>query len=159
MELYLEQAYSRWSGGCSVVSVVVYVTSCTIDFERRCLGWELDPFGTFLVQYARFHIDDTRLPTGSFVNRQNRWIPIKISIFIWRVMIDRIATQRNLNRCDTEVESLLCQWCSQDVSHLFFKFSLVRQLWSQGVGWNYSLQVFIASCLCWSGLIFIMQLS
>lgn len=143
----MEQAYSQWSGGCLVVSVVVYVTSCTIDFERRCLGWELDPFRTFSIQYARFHIDDTRLPTGSFVNHQNRWIPIKISIFIWRVLIDHIPTQKNLNRFDMEVESLLCPGCSEDVSHLFFECSLARQLWSQGVWWNYNLQVFIASCL------------
>lgn len=97
------------------------------------MGLELDPSGMFLVQYVKFHIDDMRFPTDSFVTHWNRWILIKINVFIWRVMMDR-----NLIKHDIEVESLLCLVCSdgvEDVSYLFSKFSLDHQLWLWIMSW------------------------
>ena len=86
---------------------------------------------------------------GNFVTRWNMWIPVKINVFIWRVMMDRIPTRKNLDKCNVEIESLLCPMCSgdvRDVSHLFFKFSLAHQLWSR-IAWYCSSRFFIVSCL------------
>jgi len=61
-------------------------------------------------------------------------IPLKVNIFIWHVLLNRIATKDNLFmtnifvasnvHCSTDCESL------EDIDHLFFKCDFYARLWN-----------------------------
>nr|KAJ0194892.1 hypothetical protein LSAT_V11C700371630 [Lactuca sativa] len=52
--------------------------------------WNLDNLRYFSVKSTRNWIDDSRLPSGSLPTRWNRSVPIKINVFIWRLLMDRL---------------------------------------------------------------------
>ncbi|CAH1421339.1 unnamed protein product [Lactuca virosa] len=61
----------------------------------KCI-WDLDPSGIFSVSSTRNWVDVMRLPLGSFPTRWNRFVPIKINIFLWRVILDRMSVRVKL---------------------------------------------------------------
>lgn len=70
----------------------------------------------------------------------NRYLPIKINIFIWRVIINRLPTTCNLDGRGVYLKSLLCM-CSEeeqeDGNHIFFECSIAPRLWLNLAKWVY----------------------
>ncbi|GJY79149.1 RNA-directed DNA polymerase, eukaryota [Tanacetum coccineum] len=63
------------------------------------------------VKTTREHIDQRYLPNDGMETRWNPFLPKKISIFIWRVLRDRLPTRWNLSRKGIDVDSLSCPVC------------------------------------------------
>ena len=53
-------------------------------------GWNLGTSDEFTVRSIRRFIDEYRLPVGGCPTRWNRCLPIKINVFMWRVMLERL---------------------------------------------------------------------
>nr|GEZ41858.1 RNA-directed DNA polymerase, eukaryota [Tanacetum cinerariifolium] len=99
--------------------------------------WNLESSGEFSVKSTRNFLDNALLPK---LNTPTRWIhvvPIKISIFAWRVSMDKLPSRLNLSLRGIDIPSILCPICCSAVesfSHLF-SFHLACQLMSKFVRW------------------------
>ncbi|GJS09365.1 zinc knuckle CX2CX4HX4C containing protein [Tanacetum coccineum] len=65
-------------------------------------------------------------------------VPIKVNIMAWRVLLDNLPTRFNLSSRGLEIPSLSCPLCNVSVestSHIFFSYSLARQLWNKVFRW------------------------
>jgi zinc-binding in reverse transcriptase len=60
----------------------------------------------------------------------NLFIPLKVKVFMWLVMHNRILTRDNLRRGGW-VGDLQCTMCTEQesISHLFFNCHIVKQVW------------------------------
>lgn len=87
--------------------------------------WELDSTRVFFsVQSVRCHINDFRLSVGNFITRWNRFITIKVDVFMWWVLLDQIPMKSNVDLRGIDLDTVLCPMCgleTEDNSHLFFK--------------------------------------
>lgn len=100
--------------------------------------WDLDATGVFSVASARLFIDAKMLMTDTVSTRWNRFIPIKVNVFIWRLALNKIPSRVNLDKRGLDIGSLLCPICSFDVetvNHLFFSCSMAFDLWGLVARW------------------------
>ncbi|GJQ94463.1 RNA-directed DNA polymerase, eukaryota, reverse transcriptase zinc-binding domain protein [Tanacetum coccineum] len=70
--------------------------------------------------------------------RWNRLIPIKVNVFIWRLILNKLPTRVNLDRKDIDVGSILCPICMEDVetaNHIFCSCNMAKDLWSMFAKW------------------------
>ena len=85
--------------------------------------WDLNGDGVFRVKDVRNLLDETFLPKAEMPTRYIKCIPIKVNIFVWQVLLDRLPTRSNLARRNVVTTSLSCPICDvapEDTSHLFF---------------------------------------
>lgn len=70
-----------------------------------------------------------------------RWTPQRLNFFVWRVLLDRIATLPNLQRRRIlgEEESVACRLCNtqedESVLHLFFNCNFAKTVWIRVFSW------------------------
>nr|GEY58351.1 RNA-directed DNA polymerase, eukaryota [Tanacetum cinerariifolium] len=84
-----------------------------------------------LVSSIRMKLDELRLPRVSDKTRWVKYVPIKVNVFAWKVMVDALPTRFNLSRIGIGIQSISCPICDYGVEsteHLFFRCSLIRQL-------------------------------
>ena len=87
---------------------------------------------------ARRTIEDSVLPVGNRITRRNRFVPIKVNTFIWRLALDRLPTRCNLDRRGIDLPSLLCPICDghvEEARHLFFSCQLAMEVWGRVERW------------------------
>nr|GEV86333.1 hypothetical protein [Tanacetum cinerariifolium] len=68
----------------------------------------------------------------------NRHIPIKVNIFIWSLMLNKLSFTVNLDRRGIDVGWILCPICQADVetiNHIFFSFDMALELWVKLARW------------------------
>nr|GEX54224.1 RNA-directed DNA polymerase, eukaryota [Tanacetum cinerariifolium] len=104
---------------------------------------DLNGDGTFRVKDVRNVLDECFLPKADVSTRWVKFVPIKINIFAWKVVLDRLPTRVNLVNKNVAMESVLCPLCVadlEDTSHLLFNCSLARDVtrlvcrwWNLGV--------------------------
>ncbi|GJT06022.1 hypothetical protein Tco_0840484 [Tanacetum coccineum] len=58
--------------------------------------WSADGSGVFSVSMARVLIDKGTLVIGEEETRWSKLVPIKINVFIWRMILDKLPTRLNL---------------------------------------------------------------
>ncbi|PWA36934.1 hypothetical protein CTI12_AA595210 [Artemisia annua] len=78
---------------------------------------------SFTVRYVRNSLDISRLPFASMATRWCKTLPIKVKVFVWRAILNRLPTRTNLDRQGIDIDSLLCPCCSsneEDSNHVFF---------------------------------------
>ena len=83
----------------------------------------MDSAKGYSVASARSLVDSFFLSSGSDPSRWNRNVPIKVNVFLWRAMINKLPSRVNLDRRGIDVDSLLCPICLGDletVNHSFF---------------------------------------
>ncbi|GJV59408.1 RNA-directed DNA polymerase, eukaryota, reverse transcriptase zinc-binding domain protein [Tanacetum coccineum] len=100
--------------------------------------WSLDVSVGFSVASVRSLIDSNTLDTDSNATRWNRSISIKVNLFIWRSMLNKLPSMVNLDRKDIDVGSILCPICQVDVetiNHIFFSCDMVMDLWAKLARW------------------------
>lgn len=99
--------------------------------------WELESDGIFSVRYTRCHIDNNMILGGLFPKRRCNFAPIKLNVFLQRVVWDMITTTISLvGRC-VDVPTILCP-CSLDVDdckHVFVNCKVASQIWIKVVKW------------------------
>ena len=69
-----------------------------ISGGRDVWSWKKEPSGEFTVRSARGCIDEKILVVDSLATRWNNMVPTKVNVFTWRLMLNRIPTNVNLDR-------------------------------------------------------------
>ncbi|GJW78164.1 RNA-directed DNA polymerase, eukaryota [Tanacetum coccineum] len=93
--------------------------------------WDLNEDGVFRVKDVRNLLDETFLPKADTPTRWIKSIPIKVNVFVWKALQDRLPTRSNLVRRNILIDSLSCPICDgepEDSSHLFFRCCLARDV-------------------------------
>ncbi|GJW35102.1 RNA-directed DNA polymerase, eukaryota, partial [Tanacetum coccineum] len=93
--------------------------------------WDLNGDGIFRVKDVRNLLDETFLPKADTPTRWIKCIPIKVNVFVWKALQDRLPTRSNLVRRNILIDSLSCPICDgepEDSSHLFFRCCLARDV-------------------------------
>ncbi|GJV68852.1 RNA-directed DNA polymerase, eukaryota, reverse transcriptase zinc-binding domain protein [Tanacetum coccineum] len=99
--------------------------------------WDLDSSG-FFVASVRAFIDSKNLDMSPISTRWIRSIPIKVNIFIWRLMLNKLPSRVNLDRRGIDVGSILCPICQLDIemiNHIFFSYDMALDLWAKLARW------------------------
>nr|GEV08367.1 RNA-directed DNA polymerase, eukaryota [Tanacetum cinerariifolium] len=100
--------------------------------------WSVDVPSGYSVASAHSLIDSSTLDVDPKATRWNRFIPNKVNVFIWRLMLNKLPTRVNLDRRDIDVGSLLCPICLEDletVNHIFFSCNMAKYMWSLFAKW------------------------
>nr|GEX67515.1 putative reverse transcriptase domain-containing protein [Tanacetum cinerariifolium] len=114
------------------------IRDITLSDQDDAWVWTLnDSFG-FSVASILCLIDAKTLVVDSNATRWNRYIPITVIVFLWRLVLNKLTTRVNLDRKRIDVDLVLCPICCLDVetanhidySHLSSKVKLVLE----GVG-------------------------
>lgn len=85
--------------------------------------WNLDSHNLFLFKSAHIHINEVLLDFREVETRWNKYIFIKVNMFIWCVLLNMIPTRINLVDKDIDLLSMLCNCFdlqTEDVKHVFF---------------------------------------
>ncbi|GKA62581.1 RNA-directed DNA polymerase, eukaryota, partial [Tanacetum coccineum] len=88
---------------------------------------DLNGDGVFRVKDVRNLLDETFLLKADTPTRWIKCIPIKVNVFVWKALQDRLPTRSNLVRRNILIDSLSCSICDgepKDSSHLFFSLLL-----------------------------------
>nr|GEV36114.1 RNA-directed DNA polymerase, eukaryota, reverse transcriptase zinc-binding domain protein [Tanacetum cinerariifolium] len=87
--------------------------------------------GDFSVASIRRKIDDSRLSTVGDKTRWVKFVPIKINVFAWKVMVNALPTRSNLSRRGIDIQSIFCPMCdcgTESMDHVFARCDLTRNL-------------------------------
>jgi hypothetical protein len=74
---------------------------------------------------VRSVVDDYTLDVDTYDTKWNRCIPIKVNVFLWRLMLINVG-------------SVLCPICQDDVervNHFFFSCDMAKDLWALMARW------------------------
>ncbi|GJR04729.1 retrovirus-related pol polyprotein from transposon TNT 1-94 [Tanacetum coccineum] len=94
--------------------------------------WEADTSKKFMVQSARRIIDNHALPSGLSPTRWCRYVPSKVNIFAWRLLLNRLPTRINIMERGIDIPLILCSICNshqEDFDHLFLHCEVASQIW------------------------------
>nr|GEX33594.1 RNA-directed DNA polymerase, eukaryota [Tanacetum cinerariifolium] len=109
-------------------------------------SWTLHGLGDFSVKSAREEIDKHVLVVSPSQNRWSKVLPIKLNVFSWRMMLDRLPTRSNLHNRGVNITCILCLNCGapiENCNHLFFGCSMSVDL-ARLIGrwWNINIPIF-----------------
>ncbi|GJS49170.1 RNA-directed DNA polymerase, eukaryota [Tanacetum coccineum] len=108
-----------------------------VPMEDRWV-WNLENSGLFTVSSLRKKIDAKRLARVAEATRWIKFVPIKVNVLAWKVMIDALPTRLNISRRGIGIPSLSCPICDcgvESTDHLFFRCTLVKQLGHKVLTW------------------------
>ncbi|GKA16393.1 RNA-directed DNA polymerase, eukaryota [Tanacetum coccineum] len=74
------------------------LSSCTLSLKKDRWVWAGDGTGVFTVASARSIIDTRFLVIDSTPTRWSKDVPIKINVFIWKLLFDKLPTRDNLEK-------------------------------------------------------------
>ena len=69
---------------------------------------------------------------SSNLHNWNLWIPKKVNICVWRVVIDRLPTRVNLLRCGVLLASSSCPICGnveETIEHCIILYPRILRAW------------------------------
>nr|GEY35989.1 RNA-directed DNA polymerase, eukaryota, reverse transcriptase zinc-binding domain protein [Tanacetum cinerariifolium] len=92
-------------------------------------SWTLHGLGDFSVKSAREEIDKHVLVVSPSQNRWSKFLPIKLNVFSWRMMPDRLPTRSNLHNRGINITCILCPNCGAAIENRNHLFLVARCLW------------------------------
>ncbi|KAJ0511208.1 putative RNA-directed DNA polymerase [Helianthus annuus] len=87
----------------------------------------------FMVKTIRGELDHINVLNETKVLKWLHWIPKKVNCFLWRVVLDRIATKEALQIRRINLASLQCVLCNnavESVNHLLITCETAQLVWS-----------------------------
>ncbi|GKG26984.1 RNA-directed DNA polymerase, eukaryota, partial [Tanacetum coccineum] len=94
--------------------------------------WTGDGSGVYSVASARMIIDKGTLINDGPPTRWRKEVPIKVNIFIWRMVIDKLPTRENLSHRGIEVQSITCGTCEhgfESIDHVMLECPVAMDVW------------------------------
>ncbi|GJZ55138.1 RNA-directed DNA polymerase, eukaryota [Tanacetum coccineum] len=94
--------------------------------------WSGDGTGQFSVSSARQIIDRRTLIVEDVQTRWLKEVPIKVNIFVWKMLLNKLPTRVNLSKRGLEVESLNCCICDnspESLFHVMFECMVAKDVW------------------------------
>nr|GEZ04171.1 RNA-directed DNA polymerase, eukaryota, reverse transcriptase zinc-binding domain protein [Tanacetum cinerariifolium] len=107
------------------------LSSVVLSSSSDRLSWTLNGNGKFSVKSAREEIDKNLLITSPSPTRWYKLLPIKLNVFMWRMLLDKLPTIINLSSRSLDIPSDLCPNCDGEVetrNHLFFGCPMAHDL-------------------------------
>ena len=104
------------------------------DEQDRWL-WAVEPCGSYSAKSAYKAIREDILGAGQVGQFKELWklrVPAKVTMFVWRLIQDKLPTRDNLKKKWVELQEYLCPFCrlvDESASHLFFHCSNISPLW------------------------------
>ena len=95
-------------------------------------GWAsiIGKDGNFYIADTKRWIDKKILPNVDTSTKWNRFIYRKVNILVWRIMMDRLLTQSNLDFRGIDVPRTKCPICNlpvKQLDHLFIRCEVVAR--------------------------------
>ncbi|KAJ9544963.1 hypothetical protein OSB04_024670 [Centaurea solstitialis] len=91
--------------------------------------WDLDHSKSYMVRLLRTLIDGINLPIAEMETEWIRWLPAKVNIQLWRVLLNRLPTRDNLQNRGMVLNSDLCPLClctTENLDHLLSTCSTTK---------------------------------
>ncbi|PWA76249.1 RNA-directed DNA polymerase, eukaryota [Artemisia annua] len=120
-------------------ALVDALTNVSFNDEADKWVWNIENSHIFSVSNARQLIDDINIPSGNPPTKWSKFVPIKINIFAWRLLLNRLPTKTKLNDRDIDVPNILCSMCNEvqgDASHIFLHCEVSSQVWVKIAQWT-----------------------
>nr|GEV22513.1 RNA-directed DNA polymerase, eukaryota, reverse transcriptase zinc-binding domain protein [Tanacetum cinerariifolium] len=111
--------------------LVQLLTSVTLSSASDRWSWTLHGLGVLCVKSAREEIDKHVLVIASLHTIWSKVLPIKLNIFWWCMLLDRLPTMSNLYNRGIDIPCVLCPNCKAGIesrNHLFFSCSMSLDL-------------------------------
>ncbi|PWA82636.1 RNA-directed DNA polymerase, eukaryota [Artemisia annua] len=118
--------------GSQLAALMEILSHLSLDSNPDYWTWEADKSKKFTLQSARRIIDNRTLPSGLFPTRWCKYVPSKINIFAWRLLLNRLPTRINIVEKGIDIPSILCSICNlhhEDADHLFLQCEVASQIW------------------------------
>ncbi|GJW96092.1 RNA-directed DNA polymerase, eukaryota [Tanacetum coccineum] len=87
-------------------------------------SWKISNDDPLSVQATRSHIDNCLLSSLHPNTRWLKFLPRKVNIFIWWLILDRLPTRFNLSLRGIDIPSIACTTCNASMEtneHVFFE--------------------------------------
>ena len=103
-------------------------------------SWTMDSQDVFTVNKLS-NLLQKRMAPPEIREVANFWsslIPLKVNLFIWRLLLNAIPTKINLQQRGIPLNSVDCGLCGrepEDVEHCFFRCSKIDTLWRKVWSW------------------------
>ncbi|GJW23123.1 RNA-directed DNA polymerase, eukaryota, reverse transcriptase zinc-binding domain protein [Tanacetum coccineum] len=126
---------------CSIANQLSLLVLCSV-LRRPLRGGaelaQLIALRDFIVALVRSLVDDHTLDVDTYASRWNRYIPININVFSWRLMLNKLPSRVNLDKKVNDIGSVLCPIYQEDVetlNHTFFSYEMTKYLWALLARW------------------------
>ncbi|XP_071729040.1 uncharacterized protein [Rutidosis leptorrhynchoides] len=116
----------------NLTSLILDLGSVSLSNSNDEWTWKIGKDGLYHVSDVRKVLDDFHLPSSSYHMRWNKYIPLKINIFIWRLIMDRLPSRVNFAFKGFDIHSILCPSCSiggDSRDHTFITCHVARSVW------------------------------
>ncbi|GKE62814.1 RNA-directed DNA polymerase, eukaryota, reverse transcriptase zinc-binding domain protein, partial [Tanacetum coccineum] len=110
----------------------------TLSNHNDAWNWSPNTTKGFSVALARSLVDSHILEVSLIATRWNGCIHIKVNIFLWKLLLNKLPSRINLDRKGIDIPSILCPNCQEDVetvNHIFFTCEMASTLWSMLANW------------------------
>ncbi|GJV77892.1 RNA-directed DNA polymerase, eukaryota, reverse transcriptase zinc-binding domain protein [Tanacetum coccineum] len=110
----------------------------TLSDHNDAWNWSPNTTKGFSVASARSLVDSHILKVSPIATHWNGCIPIKVNIFLWKLLLNKLPSRVNLDRRGIDIPSILCPNCQEDVetgNHIFFTCEMASTLWSMLDNW------------------------
>ncbi|GJU55829.1 reverse transcriptase domain, reverse transcriptase zinc-binding domain protein [Tanacetum coccineum] len=97
------------------VSLLDEIEDMEIDDDSDSSIWSLSHDGEFSVSNARKHIDDCMLPNLLPFTRWYKILSRKVTIFMWRLFLDRLPHRLNLSSRGLDIDLILCPFARKQL--------------------------------------------
>ncbi|XP_028216728.1 uncharacterized protein LOC114398781 [Glycine soja] len=109
--------------------------------------WAAEPSGCYSTKSAYKAIHHVTVEDGQDGKFKELWklrVPLKVAIFMWRLIQDKLPTKVNLKKKRVELQEYLCPFCRlvEETCHLFFHCSKISPLWWESQSWVNMMGVF-----------------
>ncbi|GKA18145.1 RNA-directed DNA polymerase, eukaryota [Tanacetum coccineum] len=114
------------------------LSTCTLSSQKDRWVWSGDETGGFTIVLAMSIIDTDFLGTDNTPTRWSKDVPIKINVFMWKLLFDKLLTRNNLEKKGLNVHSILCGICddvTETASHVFLRCEFSLEIWRQIARW------------------------
>ena len=122
---------------CSSLLCDIVLQVSTLDRWR----WVLDPIGGYSVKgtYKYLTLPTTPVETGLYDAAWLKQVSLKVSVFVWRLLRNRLPTKDNLlRRKAIHHDDIFCVGgcgCPETSHHLFCRFDTFGRLWLHVYQW------------------------
>ncbi|CAH9113191.1 unnamed protein product [Cuscuta epithymum] len=123
-----------WRRICSINEFAS--TLCGVNSDGS-IFWEPTASGVFSLKSAYEEVRDERSSTFSAKLSWHPKLPLKIRLFLWRLLNGSLPISDNLSRFQTVMNPSICPLCrahSDVVDHVFFGCTRIRPVWDYFMG-------------------------
>nr|GEW25364.1 RNA-directed DNA polymerase, eukaryota [Tanacetum cinerariifolium] len=107
-----------------------------LTFELDTWQWLIGKDGVFTAGETHKHIDDVILLVMDSSTRWNKFLPRKISVFMWKLSLDHLPHRFSLSICGFDIDSILCPICLKTIETKDNIFSTCKvAFWMLIRGW------------------------